>query len=463
MPVQLKYLLFAFCLFTLSFSLKADHYLGASISYKSLGAFAYEFTVITYTATDHPQSDKASLSLFCGDGNKTVLARSNGNGTLVNADILKSIYKGQYSYNKQGNYKAYVSEPYRHGSIENIDGGQSSSKKLYVSALVPVYTDAGVCANNSAEYQLTPIFYAYEGVEYSTHFGLYDADGDSLVFDLSTCKGVNGVTLPNYTLPASVAVNAQTGILSWDSPTEGIFALSMLVNEFRKGKKIGESAIDYLVFVSKEFSVTPSFSLDPQFNIVDGTEEVTINPGDVLKFGSAIALPGVHSITYSAWNNTGVSVPHNTVIGTSLVADTSEWTTQLSQGRHAPYIFVQRFQIIESGKYLIKDFAVLVRVEGNQVVTCTVPDIGTVEKVPPDLFEFQISPTVCTDGVYLNAGYPSSLIDVTMYDMQGREIALFSNFTQETVFIDVSNLSSAVYILALRTSDRLIKRMIVKQ
>ena len=458
MSFKLKYLFIVFCCITFSFSLKADHYLGANISYKSLGGFTYEYTVIAYTATDHPQSDKDLLTLFCGDGRQVALSRVNGSGTLVNADILKSIYKGQHTYLEEGNFKVYISEPFRHASIANINSGKSAIKKMYISAVLPVYADVSVCVNNSAEYQMDPVFYAYQGVEYSTGFGLFDSDGDSLSFEITDCKGSNGLTVENYFIPSDVTVNPRTGILKWTNPLKGIYSFSMMVSEFRKGKKIGVSAVDFLIFVSNEFSTAPVFSIDPQF--VAG--ELSINPGDVLKYGSSISLSGTHTISYSTWNNTGAVVSNNPVFTSSSVTDTIQWTTLLSDGRAAPYIFVYRFSITESGKQLQKDFAVLVNVVGNQVVSCTVPDISITEKVPPELFEYTVSPTAFTDGVYVNTGSSPGDFKIFIYDIQGKEIEAFSNFAQQTVFLDLAHLSSAVYVLVMWKDNTKIVTRIVK-
>lgn len=458
LSANLKYLLFGFCLFTFSFSLKADHYLGASISYKSLGGFTYEYTVIAFTATDHPQSDKDMLTVFCGDGNSVVLPRVNGSGTKVNTAILKSIYKGQYTYTSEGNFQVFISENFRQGSILNINAGNSAFTNIYLAAIVPVYASLSVCVNNSAEYQLTPIFYAYQGVEYSTSFGLYDADGDSLSYELINCRGVNGLAVENYFIPTGVSVNSLTGILTWTNPLKGRYAFSVKVNEFRKGKKIGESSIDFVLYVSTEFTTAPIFSLDPQF--VAGQH--TINPADVLKYGSSISLAGTHTITYSTWNNTGASVSSNPVLSSSSVSDTLEWTTLLSDGRAAPYTFVHRFSITEGGKQYQKDFAALVYVTGNQVVTCTVPDISNVEKVPPELFDYTVSPTAFIDGVYVNTGSSPATFKIFIYDVQGKEMEAFSNFTQQTLFLDLSHLSSAVYLMVMWKADKKFVTRIVK-
>ncbi|MFM7021617.1 MAG: T9SS type A sorting domain-containing protein [Flavobacteriales bacterium] len=462
MPLKLKYLL-ALCLFVCSLSLKADHYLGASISYKSLGGFSYEYTVITYTATDHPQSDKDLLTLFCGDGKTVVLSRSNGTGTFVNADILKSIYKGQYTYSKEGNYQVYISEPFRHTGILNINEGKSAIKKLFISSVLPVYSDPSVCVNNGAEYQMDPLFYACQGVEYTTAFGLFDPDGDSLSYEITDCKGVNGLTVEGYFVPSSVTIDPLTGIFKWSNPVKGSYAFSVTVNEFRKSKKIGVSNIDFLVEVSTEFTTAPSFSIDPQFTVnANGSYEKTITPSDELEYGSSISLVGTHTISYSTWNNTGATVSNHPLITASSVSDTITWTTLPADGRTAPYVFVHRFSITEGGKFLQKDFAVLVRVDGDQVITCTVPDISTTEDVPPELFDYTLAPTLFTDGVYLNTGSSPDQISVFIYDIQGKEIEAFSNFTQQTVFLDLSHLAAATYIVVLWKDTTKIVTRIVK-
>ncbi len=465
MPLKLRYFLFVFCILTFNFSLKADHYLGASIAYKSLGGFTYEFTVIVYTDAEILKSDKDALTLFCGDDKHVVLSRTNGagKGTLLNPGIRKSIYKGQYTYLKDGNYNVFLSEEWRHGSVNNINAGNSDFKKLHVSTTLPVYADPSICVNNSAEYQLDPIFYAYSGVEYATNFGLHDSDGDSLSFALSTCKGANGLTVENYFIPSTVSVNPLTGNLTWTNPAQGMYSFAMMVTEFRKGKMIGVSSIDFLIFVSTGFTKAPVFTLDPQFTLnADGAYEITINPSDLLKYGIGISLAGTHTITYSVWNNTDAIIADNPVKTSSSVTDTLKWTTQLANGRRAPYFFVHRFSIFENGQYLQKDFAVPVYVRGNQTITCTVPDISKLEKVTPELPIFVISPCPFTDGVYINIDNPASITDIIIYDIQGREMEGYTNFTEGTIYLDLSHLASAVYIVRIREGDYVVKKSILK-
>ena len=104
----------------------ADHYLGANISYKSLGNRTFEVTITAFQDEDHPASDKDAITLFWGDNTSSLVIRINGsgNGVLINPDIRKSVFVGTHQYTYDGNFKMYVSESYRHASILNIAGGQ---------------------------------------------------------------------------------------------------------------------------------------------------------------------------------------------------------------------------------------------------------------------------------------------------------------------------------------------------
>jgi len=451
----MKYLLFI-CLLTFAFSLKADHYLGANISYKSLGNRTFEVTVTAYQDEDHPASDKDAITVFWGDNTSSLVSRINGsgNGVLINPDIRKSVFVGTHQYTSDGNFKIYVSESYRHASILNIAGGQSATTKLYVDAIVPVYSDPNICANNSVQYQLDPIFYANKILEYSANVGAFDPDGDSLVFELGESRGANGIRANNYFLPSGAAINAATGTLTWNAATTGDYSFCILVHEFRGGKKIGITSSDFLVKSATNFSVNPVFT---------GADVHHLNAGDALHYAAEIDYPSASNLSYTFWNSTFGGVAQKQLVGATTVKDTIDWATTIGDGKNGTYVFVHRIQNSTGGKILIKDFAVAVHVYGDLPLNCTVPDISEVVDVAPEIFDFSVSPTIFEESVWINVGTLEGA-EIYLYDIQGKLMEKYSDFTQKTVQLDLSSLASAMYVLVLNVNNktiltqRLIKR-----
>ncbi len=447
----MKYLLFFFCLFTFTLSLKADHYLGANISYKNLGNRTLEVTVSTYENEQMADSDKPSIVFYWGDDQHEAVSRVNGagNGVLINPNIRKSIYKGTHTYSYDGNFRIFVSEAYRSGSILNLNNGNSSNVKLYVDALAPVYWDAGICTNNSVEYQLDPIFYAEKNLPYSVNPGAYDSDGDSLVYILQNCRMENGATATKYTLPINTSVDATTGTLTWLTPGTGSHSFCLVINEYRSGKIIGSSSTDFVVKTSTNFTVNPTFPTLPHFQVI---------PGSTLKYGINISLSTVSSQSYSFWTS-ALAANNNPVSTANDVTDTVTWNTTINDAKKGAYVMVHRYQAILNGNYLQKDYAVAVHLYGDKTVNCTVPELTEVEIVTPEIGLYNVAPNVSSDLFWINIGTVDGK-KLYLYDEQGRLIELYSNFTTETVKLDLSSLGAAMYFLVIYEND---KKIIVKK
>lgn len=434
----------------------ADHYLGATISYKSLGNRTFEVTITAFQDEDHPASDKDAITLFWGDNTSSLVSRINGsgNGVLINPDIRKSVFVGTHQYTSDGNFKMYVSESYRHASILNIAGGQSATTKLYVDAIVPVYSDPNICANNSVQYQLDPIFYANKNLEYSANVGAFDPDGDSLVFELGESRGANGIRANNYFVPSGATINALTGTLTWTVPFTGDYSFCILVHEFRAGKKIGITSSDFLVKAGANFSVNPMFT---------GLDVHHLNEGDALHYPAEIDYPSASNLSYTFWNSTFGGVSQKQLVGATTAKDTIDWATAVGDGKNGTYVFVHRIQNSTGGKILIKDFAVAVHVYGDLPLNCTVPDISEVVDVAPEIFDFSVSPTIFEESVWINVGTLEGA-EIYLYDIQGKLMEKYSDFTQKTVQLDLSSLASAMYVLVLNVNNKTIltQRLIKK-
>jgi hypothetical protein len=452
----MKSFLLTFCFVLFAFVVRADHYIGANISYKSLGNSTFQVTVTAYQDEHHSASDKNAITIYWGDNTSSSIPRINGAGigVLLNPDIRKSVFVGTHQYTADGNYRMYISESYRHSSILNIANGQSSTTKLYVDAVVPVYSDPTICANNSVEFQLDPIFYANKNLAYSVNPGAYDADGDSLVFELGDCRGANGIKASNYFAPSITTVDALSGTLSWSVPFTGDYSFCILVHEYRDGKKIGSTSTDFVVSAAQNYSVNPVFTSGVSFSM---------NPGDLLHYPVDLSFPSATNLSYTFWNNSFGGVTQKTKLGATSVQDTIDWTTTNLDAKKGPYIFVHRIQNITAGKIFTKDYTVLVHVSGDLPLSCTVPDISDVVPVAPELFDFSVSPTVFDNYIWVNVGDKTGAT-IYLYDIQGKLLEKYSNFTQKTVQLDLSNLAAAIYVLVLYDNDekiltqRLIKR-----
>ena len=139
-------LLFIVLLFGIAFSAKGDHYYGGYITYKHLGGYKYEVTVVTYADNDKVNSDRDSIDVIWGDGAKEYIQRINnvGNGETVFPGIKKNIYQGIHTYSDFGNYQLVFIDDFRPLDIDNIAEGKSGSTLLYFNAIAPIDKNANV-------------------------------------------------------------------------------------------------------------------------------------------------------------------------------------------------------------------------------------------------------------------------------------------------------------------------------
>ena len=88
-----KFRIFWLLIALLSFGIaNATHNRAGEITYRHLGGFQYEATIITYTKADSP-ADRNALGISWGDGITDTIPRinGNGNGEIVAPDKKKDI------------------------------------------------------------------------------------------------------------------------------------------------------------------------------------------------------------------------------------------------------------------------------------------------------------------------------------------------------------------------------------
>src|SRR4051812_3752541 len=84
---------FLLCGLLFCFAASATHNRAGEITYRHLGGYQYEATVITYTKADSP-ADRPDLPLNWGDNTVDTIPRINGGGIgeIVAPNIKKNIY-----------------------------------------------------------------------------------------------------------------------------------------------------------------------------------------------------------------------------------------------------------------------------------------------------------------------------------------------------------------------------------
>ncbi|MGZ8568437.1 MAG: T9SS type B sorting domain-containing protein [Bacteroidia bacterium] len=225
----------------------ATHNRAGEITFTQVSTYTFEVTLITYTDTRSVEADRPVVTLLWGDGKQNDIPRNSQ--TVVGPNIYKNVYVSRHTYNGPGSYTIQFIDPNRIKDILNIY--QSVSVPFYVETELIIDPQRGY--NRSPVLLQLPIDYACPNRIFYHNPNAYDPDGDSLVFTHIAPKRDKGKDVPDYRIPTasnSFTINPRTGELIWDMPTIiGIVNIAILIEEYRKGIRIGYIIRDMQIIV----------------------------------------------------------------------------------------------------------------------------------------------------------------------------------------------------------------------
>ncbi len=237
---------------------QATHNRAGEITYEQIGDLTIRATIVTYTRTSSFNADRDSLTLFWGDGDSTVVQRSNGNGFELPSDIKRNEYVSEHTYPTRGTYKLSMTDPNRIAGILNIDAPNSVNIRFYIETTFTLLEPRFQGRNSSAILLQPPIDFACAGEIFTYNPNAYDVDGDSLSYELVMPFSEQGVEVPNYELPDKIAsgpdnvisLDPFTGAFSWDAPQfTGEYNITYKINEYRSGVLINSIIRDMQILV----------------------------------------------------------------------------------------------------------------------------------------------------------------------------------------------------------------------
>ncbi len=249
---------------------QATHTLGCTISYRCLGADQYEFTVTCYydcnTSSGLGNSQSVRLTSTtpgCVLSPNTV--RLDRVDSLSNVDVSplcdittstcnggtqpgigQMFYKGIITLPSGCVWTASITNCCRTGAITNLQN--PTSRNTYVSTTID--TRVNPC-NNSVQFSNLPTFYTCDSVWTSYNHGVFDPDGDTLVFSLvapAISAGAGGSPIPfvgglSATTPIAIEpgtvfqFDSTTGVMTFlplDNTTQ-ITMVAVKIEEIRNG------------------------------------------------------------------------------------------------------------------------------------------------------------------------------------------------------------------------------------
>lgn len=357
----------------------ATHNRAGEITYRHLGGFQYEATIITYTKASSP-ADRPSVGIHWGDGIVDTILRINGNGMgeLVAEDIKKNVYVGIHTYPGPAVYILSFEDPNRNGGVVNIPN--SVNIPFYVSTQLIINPFLGV--NSSVQLLNPPIDEACAGQIFIHNPGAYDPDGDSISYRLVNCLGELGANIPGFGQPAattSFTLDPVTGDLIWDTPTPGgvgEYNVAFVIEEWRQGNLVGYVTRDM------QINVVPCQNTPP---VIQPIPDICVTAGDTVSF-SVTATDSDFPTQLITLSGTGgpmfFDAPYNAVFPTlsmfSQVSQDFDWTTACLHVRKQPYLVT--FKAIDNGNPNLADFEsvnITVVAEGPDTLIAT-PEGNTI-------------------------------------------------------------------------------------
>jgi hypothetical protein len=272
--------------------LRATHNRGGEIIYTQLDELTISATVVTYTSAFSP-ADRDSITLCWGDGTCDRVARSNGEGSppqgqILFADFRLNRYQATHTFAAPGNYTLSVTDPNRTANILNIDAGNSVSVPFHLETTFALSPGAPGALNSAPVPLVPPLNLAFVGQPFFHVIHAADPDGDSLAYALTTPLAGAGTAVPNYLSPTEIVPGAenqldldpQTGALTWDAPQlPGLYTLAVAITAYRNGEEVDRVIRDMQILVSDAFSPLPELEVTA---IVAKTETIDLEPGDTL-------------------------------------------------------------------------------------------------------------------------------------------------------------------------------------
>lgn len=325
----------------------ATHNRGGEITFRQLSGLTFEITVVTYTK-DQNAADRPELPVSFNYGNPVVIDTvPRLSRVFVGNDIVRNTYVTTHTFPGPSTYTVSVADPNRVANVVNIPN--SVNLMFFIQTQLTISPFLG--ANSSPILNFPPIDYACINRLFVHNPGAVDPDGDSLSYEITPCRGDNGLPVPGFFYPApqsQLYVDGIYGDFIWNTPQQlGEFNFAMLIREWRNGVNISSILRDFQVTVAPCNNRPPNLNLPPDTCVVAGspllrTITATDSDGQVISLSAAGMpfAPPRGAVSQSSATFTDVT-------GVGPLSSSFEWNTTCSHIRLSPYRVV--FKAIDNG------------------------------------------------------------------------------------------------------------------
>jgi gliding motility-associated-like protein len=267
--------------FSLPYCVDATHNRAGEITYKQIGPLTIEMTIITYTKASSVAADRDSLDVFWGDGSRQFVVRDNSKTRFDANDIKINYYIANHTYPGVATYTISFLDPNRVGGILNVNYPNSIDIPFFLSTTFTLLDQQFQGFNNSAILLQPPIDIGCVNKLFIHNPNAYDADGDSLAYELAAPLAGLNTPVPGYKYPDEIGavggnsftINVITGEVRWNSPKlQGEYNIAIRIKEYRNGKLINVILRDMQILIRACENEPPIIKAPEEYCIIAGTK-----------------------------------------------------------------------------------------------------------------------------------------------------------------------------------------------
>jgi len=405
---------FAFIFFIfLSGYILATHNRAGEITYSRVAPFTamgpagpmqvynYTFTVTKYTNDGDDVLDRCEDTIYFGDGTFDVIPRTNGGasacptcspcdcgppcGVLISElqgfRVKINIYTATHTYPGPGNYMVRSTDPMRNDDVTNMTN--SGQVPFYIESLLIINSFTG--ANSSPVFTYLPTDKACVGKCFYHNPGAYDADGDSLSYEITTPRSSSTTNVPGYTPPnfggGTYSIDPVSGILSWCSPQkQAVYNLAFIVKEWRKNTSKNYQLVGY-VLRDMQVIVQTCTNNPPSITVPNDT---CVEAGTLINKNIFVNDPEKDQVILNGNGGSFSTVSPKALLtnGTGIAPFTANfsWQTSCDHIRQQPYVNV--FKAEDQNSFKLIYFATYnVKVVPPSVKNVSATPIGSTIKI----------------------------------------------------------------------------------
>jgi gliding motility-associated-like protein len=353
MSFSQKILFFLFCLLLLSGNTFATHNRAGEITYRHISGYTFEFTITTYTFV-YSQANRDNLEVSWGDGTFQIVPR-NQRIELPN-NYYYNTYVAEHTFPGAGTYQILMEDPNRNLGVKNIPNSVNTIFSIQTTMLIGPF----VGANSTPILLNPPIDNAALNHIFIHNPAAFDADGDSISYQLTVCTEANGEEISGYTFPPasdSLYVDGYSGDLTWNTPIEkGVYNIAMFIDEWRNGVKIGRLTRDMQIDVYETGNNPPVTEPIPDFCVESGdTVSFLVSSTDIDNDPITQIMTGAPAFD----DNTTFDLIE---AGAGFSTSRFTWPTNCSHARQQPYTVVLKAEDVVTDISLVDIKSFFIRV-----------------------------------------------------------------------------------------------------